>query len=64
MSDALHVVPVNDLIEHDTSEDEDCICGPETIPVERDDGSFGWLVSHHSLDGRELAEPSVGSEGP
>jgi hypothetical protein len=63
MSDTLHVVPVNDLIEHDTS--GDCICGPETILVERDDGSFGWLVSHHSLDGRELAEQSrrIG-EGP
>lgn len=51
----LHVVPVDDLIEHDSG-GEGCVCGPETIPVERDDGSFGWLVSHHSLDGRERYE--------
>jgi hypothetical protein len=53
-TDELHVVPVNDLIEHDTL--GDCPCGPETRPVERDDGSFGWLVTHHSLDGREARE--------
>lgn len=50
----VHVVPVRDLIEHDDS--EDCTCGPTTEPVERDDGSFGWLVVHHSLDGREASE--------
>jgi len=49
-----HVVPVDDLIAHDVS--EDCICGPECIPVERDDGSIGYIYSHHSLDGRELLE--------
>ena len=27
----------------------------ETVP--RDDGSIGWLITHHSLDGRELNEP-------
>jgi hypothetical protein len=53
-SDTYHVVPVNDLIDHDSSGEEDCVCGPEILPVERDDGSFGWVVSHHSLDGREL----------
>lgn len=51
-----HVYPLGDLIEHDTNGEQDCICGPEIIPVERDDGSFGYLVSHHSLDGRELTE--------
>jgi hypothetical protein len=59
VSDAYHVVPVNDLIEHDSSGERDCICGPETVPVERDDGSMGWLVSHHSLDGRELHEAAT-----
>jgi hypothetical protein len=55
-----HVVPVDDLIEHDSSGDEaGCICGPETVPVERDDGTFGWVVSHHSLDGRELHEAAT-----
>lgn len=51
-----HVVPLNDLIQHDTSDEADCVCGPETEPVERDDGSLGWLVTHHSLDGREQHE--------
>lgn len=45
-------MPVNDLIEHVDS--DECLCGPTTEPVERDDGSIGWLVVHHSLDGREL----------
>lgn len=48
----IHVEPVNDLIEH---EDKDCICGPDVEAVFRDDGSNGWLITHHSLDGRERA---------
>lgn len=55
MSGDYHVCPVNDLIEHDTT-GEDCICGPECVPVERDDGSFGFMYVHASLDGRELSE--------
>lgn len=51
----VHVVPVGDLIEHDT-EGEDCACGPASQPVVRDDGSVGWMVVHHSLDGREAHE--------
>jgi hypothetical protein len=45
----VHVVPINDLVEH---EDDDCVCGPavEFVPPN------GWLVTHHSLDGRELHE--------
>jgi hypothetical protein len=46
---------VNDLVEHDNTGD-DCVCGPEVEPVPRDDGSMGWLIKHHSLDGRELEE--------
>lgn len=56
MSDTFHVIPLNDLVEHDTDGEERCVCGPTTEPVERDDGSFGWLVTHHSLDGRERFE--------
>lgn len=52
--DTLHTYPVGDLIEHEMS--EDCICGPEIEPVKRDDGSIAYLVSHHSLDGRERLE--------
>ena len=55
-SDIIHVYPVRDLIEHDTNSDE-CVCGPTTEAVPREDGSFGWVVVHHSLDGREQREP-------
>ena len=47
----LHVEPVNDLVEH--MDFDDCVCGPTVEPVPRDDGSMGWLVIHHALDGRE-----------
>lgn len=50
-----HVYPVRDLIEHDTDTDS-CVCGPRVEPVPRDDGSMGWVLVHHSLDGREKAE--------
>ena len=45
-----HVYPVNDLIEHET-DGGDCACGPTTEPVEREDGSIGYVVTHHSLGG-------------
>lgn len=53
--DTIHVTPTDDLIDHDTS-GEPCVCGPTTEAIERDDGSLGWLVTHHSLDGRERFE--------
>lgn len=52
---AVHTVPVADLIEHDT-EGDGCPCGPTIEPVPRDDGSMGWHLIHHSLDGREHDE--------
>jgi hypothetical protein len=55
-TDTIHTVPVNDIVEHLT-DGEDCPCGPETIPVERDDGSLGFQLVHHALDGREHLEP-------
>lgn len=51
----VHVTPVNDLISHYEFEDE-CVCGPTVEPVEREDGTYGWLFVHHSLDGRENDE--------
>lgn len=54
MSFDAEVVPIDDLIAHEDS--EECPCGPELQPVERGDGSIGWVLSHHSLDGRELYE--------
>lgn len=55
MSQTVHVYPDRDLIEHVTEGDE-CLCGPEVEAVPADDGSMGWLISHHSLDGREFGE--------
>lgn len=53
----LHVAPTTDLVDHDTSTTEpDCVCGPEVRPATRDDGSTGWLLVHHSLDGGEQGE--------
>jgi len=49
----VHVYPDADHIEHDT-DGGDCVCGPDLEMVFDDDGSNGWLVSHHSLDGREI----------
>lgn len=43
-----------DLVEHELA--DDCVCGPTAEPVKRDDGSIGWVVIHHSLDGREASE--------
>jgi hypothetical protein len=54
VSAGLHVHPLDDLIEHTL--DDECPCGPEDRPVEREDGSIGWLTVHHSLDGRERHE--------
>ncbi len=50
-----HVVPIHDIVTHDT-DGGDCCCGPTTEPVPLDNGSYGWLVTHHSLDGREQNE--------
>lgn len=52
----VHVYPAADLVEHDTDHGEACICGPAVEAVFRDDGSNGWLITHHSLDGREAHE--------
>ena len=55
MTETLHVVPIDDLIEHQTDGDE-CICGPDCELVQRDDAPDMYLYSHHSLDGREIHE--------
>lgn len=51
-----HVIPIGDLIEHETGTDDGCPCGPAVEPVELDCGGVGWVIIHHSLDGRELNE--------
>jgi hypothetical protein len=54
--DSIHVIPVGDLIDHDVDTDDGCVCGPTTEPVQRLDGTVGWMLVHHSLDGRETSE--------
>jgi hypothetical protein len=57
VTNTLHAHPLNDLIEHDTSTNEpECPCGPEVRPVMGGDGSVGWVLVHHSLDGREQVQ--------
>ena len=51
--DTVHVHPLGDVMEHEaTGDTSDCPCGPTVEPVMRPDGSNGWLVIHHALDGR------------
>lgn len=64
----MHVFPLDDVVAHELDGDG-CACGPDLEPVFEEDGSVSWLVSHHSLDGRELHElhesPGIGrSVGP
>jgi hypothetical protein len=51
----VHVIPRGDAIDHPLT--DECICGPRNEVVQRDDGSFGWLAVHNSVDGREFSEP-------
>lgn len=54
-TNTFHVYPLDDLIGHITTGNS-CPCGPRSEAVEREDGSYGWLLVHHSLDGREEHE--------
>lgn len=45
-----HVIPLNDLIEHELT--EDCICGPAVTMLAGAEGDC-WQISHPALDGRE-----------
>lgn len=53
-SGEVHVRPTVDAVAHELS--DDCVCGPRTEVVLRADGRTGWMVVHHSLDGREEHE--------
>lgn len=52
-----HVIPVDDLIEHES--DENCICGPTCEPVERKDGSFCWVYMHYYLSLEVKTTPNL-----
>ena len=51
LSATVHIVPVDDLIEHET-EGESCVCGPTVEWIQGKDGN-GWVITHHALDGRQ-----------
>lgn len=59
LATTVHVFPLADLIEHEV-DGELCVCGPHTEWLITQDGSTGKVITHHSLDGRELAEPDLG----
>jgi hypothetical protein len=51
----VHVVPINDLVDHEDS--DECVCGPRVdIVISEHGGSDGYVVVHNSLDGRERYE--------
>jgi hypothetical protein len=53
VANTLHVVPRDDLVEHDSSTGEpDCVCGPTPTLVRPDNGREHWLLLHHALDRR------------
>lgn len=45
--DGVHVVPLDDVVQHEFH--EDCICGPTPELVQ-----ITWMYTHHSADGREF----------
>lgn len=53
-SSDVHVTPTADLVVHNST--SECCCGPTCEPVKREDGSVGYVYTHHSLDGREAHE--------
>jgi len=56
MSGAVHVTPQDDLVEHDTASDGECVCGPTEQAHKTRDGRVVFWYVHHSLDGRESTE--------
>lgn len=47
--DQAHVTPIDDLVEHELT--DECPCGPADELVQRVDGDR-WIVVHQALDGR------------
>ena len=53
----VHVLPLNDIVPHEES--QDCPCGPRVEWIDPDTGLAypgGPVIIHNSLDGREKAE--------
>lgn len=51
---ATHVIPVDELVEHERH--HDCRCAPYAEPVKRADGTVAWRVVHHVLEDRRLVQ--------
>lgn len=47
----VHVVPMADIRDHDTHTRGGCWCRPDI-----DDEGCGYVITHHSADGREMYE--------
>lgn len=54
----MHVVPLGDIVAHDTDGELPCVCGPSSEWIVGQYGAHGKVVVHHSLDGRERWESS------
>lgn len=52
----VYVHPLRDTVEHTLDPDGDCVCGPRVELVQDPDGDDAWILTHHSLDGRERNE--------
>lgn len=50
----VHLMPVDDLIAHEAS--DDCACGPGSECVTEEGERDNWLMTHRSLDGREVGQ--------
>lgn len=46
----VHTVPQGDTMPHMP---EGCECLPETVPINREDGSVAWQIIHKAKDGRK-----------
>lgn len=51
---AIHVVPLNDLVEH--VDDQECLCQPKLHTEYENYTVVGYIWVHNSWDGRELWE--------
>lgn len=43
-----HITPAEDSFMHGF---EDCECGPDVRRERREDGTYGWVYTHHALTG-------------
>lgn len=48
---AVHVVPVDDILEHDSN--DSCPCLPQLEVVTADENPVGWIYVHAAWDGRK-----------